>query len=134
MSRHTPIGSGLSRSMNADLEGLSDSELVIHLDPGGIIRLTAEPTNRRLGRGEILPEVKLDAVKLFNENKPGKVVSKVDGLKFNDASLESKIDKVLSLVAIEHDEGSQIFYQAKVSLMKAVKKVFVTQEDQETTP
>ena len=123
MSRHTPLGNGLSRSLQADLEGYEDSELVIHLEPGGVIRLVAEPTNRRLGRGETLPEVKLNAVELFNSRKS----SKGDGNEgeLGEAFLDGKIKAVLTKVAITYDEGTPSFYHAKVALLKAMREVFL---------
>ncbi len=110
--------------MPADLRDLPDRELVIHLEPGGVIRLVAEPVNRRLGRGEALPEVRLNAEALFNEgvqvgNKEISVSKDIDG----------KMNKVLTKVAIAHDEGSPAFYYAKATLMKAIKEVFSEKED-----
>src|SRR5262245_14243347 len=106
MSRHTPLDKPISRSLPAKLDDHDDSELVINLEPGGIIRLTAEPVSRRLGRGEKLPEVKLDAVKLFNElsgkkDSPGGL----EGLK--NADLEKNVQEVLTKLAIAYDEGDK---------------------------
>lgn len=121
--------------MEADLDGYPDSELVIHIEPGGIIRLVAEPTNRRLGRGEVLPEVKLDAVQLFNSRKPGKADAGNGELKLGDAAMEGKINAIMSKVAITHDEGTPAFYHAKAALLKAMKEVLLENKTvEEDTP
>ena len=56
-SRHTPAKGLLTRSLGVE----DNQDLVVGLDENGTLLIRVEPTDRRLKRGEVLPELRIDA-------------------------------------------------------------------------
>ena len=55
-SRHTPAKGLLTRSLGVE----DDTDLVVGIDQDGTVMIRQEPTDRRLKRGEALPELRID--------------------------------------------------------------------------
>lgn len=116
--RHTPLDKPLSRIWKSK----KDADLVVHLEPGGVVRLVEEP-RRRLRRNEVLPEVVLDLDSLWE--KQGKKADKVA------ESVEERVRaRVLPRVAIascgDETRIDKVAYRIKAALYKALDEEFGT--------
>jgi hypothetical protein len=111
-SRHTAISGKLTRSY-----GIQDSEdLVVEMSDDGNIKIRKEPTDRKLRRGEVLPEVVINVQDAWDNRKEETPTNE----------LESRIDKVLAKLPIADLSGSpgQVGYIAKIWLMRELKNEF----------
>lgn len=110
-SRHTPIKGSLVRSF-----GLTGSEdLVVEMRDTGHVVIKMEPTDRRLKRGEKLPEVLID-VRGAWESRTVEEATPTDAV----------IDKLISRMPIakfEEGPASTVDYRAKCWLMKQLKEL-----------
>lgn len=112
-SRHTPIGqTTLRRSY-----GITGNEdLVVSLHPDNRITIHKEPTDRKLRRGEELPEIAIDIEEAW--------ANRVDDTPVSD--LESRIDRVVRKLPIADLSGppEKVGYIAKSWLMRELKAEF----------
>lgn len=111
-SRHTKASGRLTRSLGIE----DDHDLVAEICDDGTLRIREEPVNRKLRRGEVLPEVALIARDIWEARKTEAPVG----------DTERRIDKVLARLPIADLSGSpeQVGYRAKVWLMKELKQEF----------
>lgn len=111
-SRHTAASGRLTRSFGVK----DDQDLVAEICDNGTLRIREEPTNRRLKRGEVLPEVVLVIRDIWEARKAEAPVGDV----------ERQIDKVLARLPIADLSSTpeQVGYKAKVWLMHALKQEF----------
>lgn len=118
-SRHTPISGSLSRSFGIDEETALD--LVAELRDDGTIAIREEPVDRKLKRGEKLPEVVINIRETWDAGK-----KKASNAKAAPKEIESAIDRVLARLPIADLSGppEKVGYQAKVWLMKELQKEF----------
>ena len=108
-SRHTVIAGRLSRSF-----GITDGDdLVAEFRDDGTISIREEPTERKLRRGEKLPEVVLNVREVWETRKNAQSAE--------DA--KSLIEKVCAKLPIADLSGTpeRVGYQAKVWLLNALK-------------
>lgn len=117
-SRHTPIAGRLSRSFGIDEVNALD--LVAELRDDGTISIREEPVDRKLKRGEQLPEVIIDVRETWEAGKKNTVS------KAAPKEIESVIDRVLARLPIADLTGTpeQVGYRAKAWLMKELKREF----------
>lgn len=111
-SRHTAASGRLTRSFGIE----NDQDLVAEICDDGTLRIREEPTNRRLKRGEVLPEVVLVVRDIWETRKKEAPV----------ADVERRIGKVLVRLPIADLSGTaeQVGYKAKVWLMRELKQEF----------
>lgn len=111
-SRHTKLTGKLTRSL-----GVSEGrDLVVELDAGGLVRIREEPVDRRLRRGEVLPEVVIDVREAFDKG-PG--CAPEDWIERAAARLESKA----AIADFGEEAGAKPAYAMKVWLTKALKEL-----------
>ena len=107
MSRHTLLKGSISRSLGVD--GNEDTVVEIRDDRTVVIR--KEPTDRRLGRGEKLPEVVIDVDDAWEKGNAA-------------SNAEAKVDQLLSALHTADFSGQtpeKIEYKMRVWLINKLK-------------
>lgn len=115
-SRHTEMRGTLARSFGVK----DDLDLVVELREGGIIAVRQEPVDRRLKRGEVLPEVCLSVENVWASRKEEKPP------KETQSSLEKSIDRLVSRIPIAsfgEDLGDKETYRIKAWLWANAKQI-----------
>lgn len=118
MSRHTEMRGRLSRSFGSD----GEEDQVVELDESGYVVFRREPLNRRLRRGEELPEVRLSV---------REVLSGVGKKAPATQSAEDILERILAKIPIAKFEGDtprNLAYAMKVWLLREVKRVVDKEE------
>lgn len=116
-SRHTSIGqTTLRRSYGIT----NDEDLVVSLCPDNRVTIHKEPVDRKLRRGEKLPEVTIDIEEAWANRKD----DQVDNSTLSE--LESRIDRVIRKLPIADLSGSpeKVGYIAKSWLMRELEAEF----------
>lgn len=118
-SRHTTLIGSLARSFGIDEETATD--LVAEFRDDGTIAIREEPVDRKLKRGEKLPEVVINVRETWNSGK-----KKANNAAAAPKAIESAIDRVLAKLPIADLSGSpdKIGYHAKAWLIKELQKEF----------
>lgn len=118
-SRHTPIAGKLSRSFGINEDDALD--LVAEFRDDGTIAIREEPVDRKLKRGEKLPEVVINVRDTWTAGK-----KKASTAAAAPKEIETVIDKVLARLPVADLTGTpeKVGYQAKVWLMRELKKEF----------
>lgn len=109
MSRHTAIGNGIIRSIGED----EDADFVVGIRADGMIFVREEP-QRRLRRGEKLPEVVIDPWEVWRSRGASA-----------PADTESWVNALVAKVPIAKFEGSdprKVAYAMKVWLLEELKQ------------
>lgn len=118
-SRHTTISGSLARSFGIDEETATD--MVAEFRDNGTIAIREEPVNRKLKRGEKLPEIVINIRETWEAGK-----KKASNAAAAPKEIESAIDRVLARLPIADLSGTpeKVGYQAKVWLMRELKREF----------
>lgn len=118
-SRHTTLIGSLARSFGIDEENAID--LVAEFRDDGTIAIREEPVDRKLKRGEKLPEVVINVRETWNAGK-----KKATNASAAPKAIESAIDRVIAKLPIADFSGTpdKVGYQAKVWLMNELQKEF----------
>lgn len=129
-SRHTPISGKLSRSFGIDEETATD--MVAEFREDGTIAIREEPVDRKLGRGEKLPEVVIDIREAWEAGQKKAVTAQAA-----PKAVETAIDRVLARLPVaDLSEASpgKFTYNAKVWLMKELDREFHPPTTEQETP
>jgi hypothetical protein len=120
-SRHTPIAGSLSRSFGID--EINARDLVVEFRDNGTVAIREEPVDRKLKRGEKLPEVEINVRETWEAGK-NKATHSV--AKAAPKELESAIDRVIAKLPIADLSGDpeKVGYRAKAWLMKELQREF----------
>lgn len=120
-SRHTPITGSLTRSY-----GISDFtalDLVVELRDNGTITIREEPVDRKLKRGEKLPEIEINVRDTW---EVGKKKTTHAAARAAPEEIVSAIDRVIAKLPIADLSSTPelVGYKAKAWLMKELQKEF----------
>jgi hypothetical protein len=109
----------LARSFGIDEETATD--LVAEFRDNGTIAIREEPADRKLKRGEKLPEVVINVLETWNAGK-----KKANNAAATPREITSAIDRVLARLPIADLSGSpdKVGYQAKAWLMHELQREF----------
>lgn len=118
-SRHTTLVGSLARSFGIDEENATD--LVAEFRDDGTIAIREEPVDRKLKRGEKLPEVVINIRETWDAGK-----KKANNAAAAPKAIESAIDRVIARLPIADLSGSpdKVGYNAKAWLMNELQKEF----------
>jgi hypothetical protein len=111
-SRHTPMGTTLKRSYGIT----DDQDLVVSMCSDRTVRVHAEPTTRKLRRGEQLEEVVIDIDEAWRNRAQGSPL----------LDFEHKVARVLRRLPIADLSGpaEKVGYLAKIWLMRELAAEF----------
>ena len=125
-SRHTTIAGSLSRSFGID--EINAVDLVAEMRDDGTISIREEPVDRKLKRGEKLPEVIIDVRETWEGGK-----KKASNAAAAPKEIESAIDRILAKLPIADLSGDpdKVGYRAKVWLMKELQREFHPEPEHE---
>jgi hypothetical protein len=117
-SRHTPVSGSLTRSFG--IEGFND--LVVELKSDGQVIFRKEPVDRKIKRGEQLPERRLNVREVMGDlgNRPTK-----------ELEVTSIIEALMAKAPIAQFEGDtprNVSYSMKVWLLKELKQIINPEE------
>ena len=112
-SRHTPMSGRLTRSFGID----GTDDLVVELNADGQIIFRKEPADRKLRRGEQIPEKRMDIRETMKDlsGKPAKEMEVT-------AILEALLAKV-PIAVFEGDTPKNLAYSMKCWLLKELKQI-----------
>lgn len=118
-SRHTTLIGSLARSFGIDEE--TSTDLVAEFRDDGTIAIREEPADRKLKRGEKLPEVVINVRETWDAGK-----KKATNAAAAPMAIESAIDRVMARLPIADLSGSpeKVGYQAKAWLMRELRREF----------
>ena len=118
-SRHTTLTGSLARSFGIDEVNATD--LVAEFRDDGTIAIREEPVDRKLKRGEKLPEIVIDVRDTWEAGK-----KKAQTAAAAPKEIESVIDRILAKLPIADLSGTpeKVGYHAKVWLMRELKREF----------
>lgn len=112
-SRHTPMSGRLTRSFGSD----GNNDLVVELNADGQVIFRKEPADRKIKRGEQLPERRLDVREVMQDltGKPPKELEVT-------TIIEALIAKA-PIAKFEGDTPKNVAYSMKVWLLKELKQI-----------
>lgn len=124
-SRHTTLIGSLARSFGIDEKAATD--LVVEFRDNGTIAIREEPVDRKLKRGEKLPEVVISVRETWDAGK-----KKASNAAATPKAIESAIDRVIAKLPIADFSGApdKVGYQVKVWLMNELQKEFNPQQNE----
>lgn len=118
-SRHTTLVGSLARSYGIDEESATD--MVAEFRDDGTVAIREEPVDRKLKRGEKLPEVVINVRDTWEAGK-----KKASTAKAAPKEIESAIDRVIARLPIADLTGTpeKVGYHAKAWLMRELQREF----------
>ena len=111
--RHTPIKGSLTRSFGAD----GSEDLVVELRESGHVVFRREPMDRRIKRGEQLPE------KVVDVESTMQTLSAPDTQESSVAEILEEILRRAPIAKIEGDRADKIAYNWKVWLLEELRRI-----------
>jgi hypothetical protein len=117
-SRHTPASGRLTRSFGID----GTDDLVVELDASGYVVFRKEPADRKLKRGEKLPERRVDVREVMKD---------LAGRPAKEMEAEEIIEKILAkfpIAKFEEDSPKNIVYAMKVWMLRELKRITTKEE------
>lgn len=119
-SRHTTMTGRLVRSFGFD----GNEDLVVELVDDGQVIFRKEPTDRKIRRGEQLPERRLNVREVMKDllARPAQEMAAAE-------IIEAIIAK-LPIAKFEEDEPKNIAYAMKVWLLNELKKTVTPERDE----
>lgn len=120
-SRHTPMKGKLSRSF-----GFDDTEdLVVELNAEGFVAFRREPNDRKLKRGEQLPEVRLDVRDMCSDLSVPKPAAQEDEM----VAILERVAGQLTVRKFEEEPPKNLAHTMKFQLLDMLKQAIADQKE-----